>query len=137
MALCLVRMMKTKLPVVFSKKDFAGFKDIGQGGKRDDPTSTGMFGRSQVFSIFYVDSMFDERLAGVFSVACQLYLNCQEKQSLASLSSLLIFLLVCIAGEDNRPLVRSFRLQCLSFYICSNHVMAVMILTFTSQVEAL
>ncbi|KAL9611371.1 MAG: hypothetical protein Q9167_003990 [Letrouitia subvulpina] len=33
---------------VFSKKDFEGFKDIGQGGKADDVTSTGMFGRGSM-----------------------------------------------------------------------------------------
>lgn len=30
---------------VFSKEDFNGFKDIGQGGKKGDVESTGMFGR--------------------------------------------------------------------------------------------
>lgn len=30
---------------VFKEKDFAGFKEIGQGGKADDATTTGMFGR--------------------------------------------------------------------------------------------
>ena len=30
---------------VFSKKDFAGLKDIGRGGKQDDVSSTGMFGQ--------------------------------------------------------------------------------------------
>ena len=31
--------------IEFSKKDFDGFKDIGQGGKKGDDESTGMFGR--------------------------------------------------------------------------------------------
>ena len=31
--------------IVFSQQDFDGFKDIGQGGKKGDDKSTGMFGR--------------------------------------------------------------------------------------------
>lgn len=37
--------IETKKALVFSDKDFAGFKEIGQGGKADDATTTGMFGR--------------------------------------------------------------------------------------------
>lgn len=40
---------------VFSKKDFAGFKDIGQGGKRDDIHSTGMFGRGALSMYHFTD----------------------------------------------------------------------------------
>ena len=40
---------------VFSKKDFAGFKDIGQGGKRDNIHSTGMFGRGALSMYHFTD----------------------------------------------------------------------------------
>lgn len=40
---------------VFSKKDFAGFKDIGQGGKKDDIQSTGMFGRGALSMYHFTD----------------------------------------------------------------------------------
>ena len=40
---------------VFSKKDFAGFKDIGQGGKKDDIHSTGMFGRGALSMYHFTD----------------------------------------------------------------------------------
>lgn len=40
---------------VFSKKDFAGFKDIGQGGKKDDIHSTGMFGRGPLSMYHFTD----------------------------------------------------------------------------------
>ena len=40
---------------VFSKKDFAGFKDIGQGGKKDDVHSTGMFGRGALSMYHFTD----------------------------------------------------------------------------------
>ena len=40
-----VRLLWTDFPPVFTEKDFAGFKEIGQGGKGDDATTTGMFGR--------------------------------------------------------------------------------------------
>ena len=40
---------------VFSKKDFAGFKDIGQGGKKGDIDSTGMFGRGALSMYHFTD----------------------------------------------------------------------------------
>ena len=40
---------------VFSKKDFAGFKDIGQGGKKDGIHSTGMFGRGAPSMYHFTD----------------------------------------------------------------------------------
>ena len=40
---------------VFSKKDFAGFKDIGQGGKKDDIHSMGMFGRGALSMYHFTD----------------------------------------------------------------------------------
>ena len=40
---------------VFSKKDFAGFKDIGQGGKKDDIHSTGIFGRGALSMYHFTD----------------------------------------------------------------------------------
>lgn len=40
---------------VFSKKDFAGFKDIGLGGKKDDIHSTGMFGRGALSMYHFTD----------------------------------------------------------------------------------
>ena len=40
---------------VFSKKDFAGFKDIGQGSKKDDIHSTGMFGRGALSMYHFTD----------------------------------------------------------------------------------
>ena len=39
----------------FSEKDFAGFKDIGQGGKGDDATTTGMFGRGALSMYHFTD----------------------------------------------------------------------------------
>lgn len=41
--------------IVFSVKDFAGFKDIGLGSKSDDPTSTGMFGRGALSMYHFTD----------------------------------------------------------------------------------
>lgn len=43
------------LGVVFSMKDFNGFKDIGKGGKKGDPTSTGMFGRGALTMYHFTD----------------------------------------------------------------------------------
>ena len=40
---------------VFSDKDFAGFKEIGQGGKQDDATTTGMFGRGAMTMYHFTD----------------------------------------------------------------------------------
>ena len=40
---------------VFSDKDFAGFKDIGQGGKQEDATTTGMFGRGAMTMYHFTD----------------------------------------------------------------------------------
>ena len=40
---------------VFSKKDFTGFKDIGQGGKKDDIHSTGVFGRGALSMYHFTD----------------------------------------------------------------------------------
>ncbi|KAL8717029.1 MAG: hypothetical protein Q9225_005692 [Loekoesia sp. 1 TL-2023] len=40
---------------VFSDKDFEGFKDIGHGGKTDDVTSTGMFGRGAMTMYHFTD----------------------------------------------------------------------------------
>ncbi|KAL8934279.1 MAG: hypothetical protein Q9216_005988 [Gyalolechia sp. 2 TL-2023] len=40
---------------VFSEKDFEGFKDIGHGGKIDDVTSTGMFGRGAMTMYHFTD----------------------------------------------------------------------------------
>ena len=40
---------------VFSKRDFAGFKDIGQGGKKGDVRSTGMFGRGALSMYHFTD----------------------------------------------------------------------------------
>ncbi|KAL9125304.1 MAG: hypothetical protein Q9217_005473 [Psora testacea] len=40
---------------VFSETDFAGFKEIGQGGKRDDATTTGMFGRGALTMYHFTD----------------------------------------------------------------------------------
>ena len=39
----------------FSDKDFAGFKEIGQGGKGDDATTTGMFGRGALSMYHFTD----------------------------------------------------------------------------------
>lgn len=41
--------------IVFSVKDFAGFKDIGLGSKSDDATSTGMFGRGALSMYHFTD----------------------------------------------------------------------------------
>lgn len=41
--------------IVFSAKDFAGFKDIGLGSKSDDATSTGMFGRGALSMYHFTD----------------------------------------------------------------------------------
>jgi len=40
---------------IFSEKNFAGFKDIGQGGKSDDATTTGMFGRGALSMYHFTD----------------------------------------------------------------------------------
>ncbi|KAI4255981.1 MAG: hypothetical protein L6R42_006464, partial [Xanthoria sp. 1 TBL-2021] len=40
---------------VFSDRDFQGFKDIGRGGKIDDETSTGMFGRGAMTMYHFTD----------------------------------------------------------------------------------
>ena len=40
---------------IFSEKDFAGFKEIGQGGKLDDATTTGMFGRGVMSMYHFTD----------------------------------------------------------------------------------
>ena len=40
---------------VFSGKDFDGFKEIGQGGKTDDATTTGMFGRGVMSMYHFTD----------------------------------------------------------------------------------
>lgn len=40
---------------VFSDKDFEGFKNIGHGGKIDDETSTGMFGRGAMTMYHFTD----------------------------------------------------------------------------------
>ena len=40
---------------IFSEKDFAGFKEIGQGGKTDDATTTGMFGRGALSMYHFTD----------------------------------------------------------------------------------
>ncbi|KAL8918087.1 MAG: hypothetical protein Q9172_005575 [Xanthocarpia lactea] len=40
---------------VFSERDFQGFKEIGQGGKTDDETSTGMFGRGAMTIYHFTD----------------------------------------------------------------------------------
>lgn len=40
---------------IFSDKDFAGFKEIGQGGKGDDATTTGMFGRGALSMYHFTD----------------------------------------------------------------------------------
>lgn len=42
--------------IVFSVKDFAGFKDIGLGSKSDDATSTGMFGRGALSMYHFTDA---------------------------------------------------------------------------------
>ncbi len=39
----------------FSEKNFVGFKDIGQGGKSDDATTTGMFGRGALSMYHFTD----------------------------------------------------------------------------------
>lgn len=39
----------------FSEKDFDGFKEIGQGGKGDDATTTGMFGRGALTMYHFTD----------------------------------------------------------------------------------
>ncbi len=39
----------------FSEKDFAGFKEIGHGGKGDDATTTGMFGRGALSMYHFTD----------------------------------------------------------------------------------
>lgn len=39
----------------FSDKDFSGFKEIGQGGKGDDATTTGMFGRGALSMYHFTD----------------------------------------------------------------------------------
>ena len=39
----------------FSEKDFTGFKSIGQGGKKDDATTTGMFGRGVMTMYHFTD----------------------------------------------------------------------------------
>lgn len=41
--------------IVFSKQDFAGFKDIGRGGKQDDASSTGMFGMGALSMYHFTD----------------------------------------------------------------------------------
>lgn len=40
---------------VFSEQDYAGFKDIGQGGKVEDATTTGMFGRGALSMYHFTD----------------------------------------------------------------------------------
>lgn len=40
---------------IFSDKDYAGFKDIGQGGKVEDATTTGMFGRGALSMYHFTD----------------------------------------------------------------------------------
>lgn len=40
---------------VFSEDDFAGFKEIGQGGKMADATTTGMFGRGAMSMYHFTD----------------------------------------------------------------------------------
>ncbi|KAL8986736.1 MAG: hypothetical protein Q9177_003996 [Variospora cf. flavescens] len=40
---------------VFEEKDFRGFKEIGHGGKIDDTTSTGMFGRGAMTMYHFAD----------------------------------------------------------------------------------
>ena len=40
---------------VFSDNDFAGFKEIGQGGKTNDATTTGMFGRGVLSMYHFTD----------------------------------------------------------------------------------
>ena len=40
---------------VFTEKDFAGFREIGQGGKGDDVTTTGMFGRGALTMYHFTD----------------------------------------------------------------------------------
>ena len=40
---------------MFTKNDFSGFKNIGQGGKKNDPTSGGMFGRGALSMYHFTD----------------------------------------------------------------------------------
>jgi sacsin len=40
---------------VFSEQDYAGFEDIGQGGKVEDATTTGMFGRGALSMYHFTD----------------------------------------------------------------------------------
>ena len=40
---------------IFSEKDFAGFKEIGQGAKGEDATTTGMFGRGALTMYHFTD----------------------------------------------------------------------------------
>ena len=40
---------------IFSEENFAGFKEIGQGGKGDDATTTGMFGRGSLSMYHFTD----------------------------------------------------------------------------------
>lgn len=40
---------------IFSEKDFAGFKEIGQGAKGEDATTTGMFGRGALSMYHFTD----------------------------------------------------------------------------------
>ena len=41
--------------IVFTEQDFAGFKEIGQGGKSNDETTTGMFGRGALTMYHFTD----------------------------------------------------------------------------------
>ena len=41
--------------IVFSETDFSGFKEIGQGGKSDNVTTTGMFGRGALSMYHFTD----------------------------------------------------------------------------------
>ena len=41
---------------IFSAKDFEGYKDIGRGGKQDDATSIGMFGRGSMSMYHFTDN---------------------------------------------------------------------------------
>ncbi|KAL8669926.1 MAG: hypothetical protein Q9168_005506 [Polycauliona sp. 1 TL-2023] len=58
---------------IFSDRDFQGFKDIGRGGKTDNETSTGMFGRGAMTMYHFTD------VPMLISGSCFLILDPQQQ----------------------------------------------------------
>lgn len=58
---------------VFSEADFKGFRDIGNGGKKDDELSTGMFGRGALSMYHFTD------VPMMISAGCLLIIDPQQQ----------------------------------------------------------